>query len=114
MATGPGSQGIHRHGLRPRGTPRHHAGGELQGLRDAGNRDASGLLPLKLLHQPIERPPSTAKIGPVTYSASRTRYMSAPDTSSGEPLRFSAVASRMDFLVAASMGASGHSPGPGA
>ena len=48
-------------------------------------------------HHPTLRPPSTARICPVTYGASFTKNKAARTTSSGDPLRFSSVFATISF-----------------
>ena len=50
-------------------------------------------------HQPMLRPPSTARIWPVTNGASVAKNSTARAMSSGEPLRCSGVSSRIFFFA---------------
>src|SRR5690606_24697343 len=72
------------------------------------------LTPLPGAYQPMLRPPSTARIWPVTYVASRTRYSTAPAMSSVEPIRFSGTCLRMVCCTLSEMPDSGQRIAPSA
>jgi hypothetical protein len=95
----------------------------LQLVLDVGADFDGGLLHRRRPHlpilsrvhyQPMLRPPSTARIWPVTYGASAAKNRQLRATSSAEPARLRAVRLMIFSCSARSMASAGHSTGPGA
>src|SRR5207253_1375612 len=114
-AAAPGSAEARLHARPARGArARGGAPGRRAHHRRALATIRPGRPPARAAHQPMLRPPSTARTWPVTYGAAVAKNTQARATSSGAPRRFSAVRAVIFASSASSSPSSGHRTGPGA